>query len=107
QTLLFEDPMEATLARVREQVRLSLEEAGVNPLFCVFGFLEWYEDSNSAIPLHAPLLLYPLNIDRKLVRGQYHYTVQSTGEETQANVALAERLKRDFQLVLPPYDEGD
>jgi very-short-patch-repair endonuclease len=107
QTLLFEDDMQTTLARMREVVRLSIDEAGVNPLFCVFGFLEWYEDANSEIPLHAPLLLYPLSIERKLVRGQYQYIVKSSGEETQANVAIAERLKRDFGLALPPYEEED
>ncbi len=54
--------------RMRELVRLSIDETGVNPLFCVFGFLEWYEDTNSEVPLHAPLLLSPLSIDRKLAR---------------------------------------
>lgn len=107
QTLLFEDDMQATLARMRDVVRLSIGEMGVNPLFCVFGFLEWYEDTNSQKPLHAPLLLCPLAIERKLVRGNYHYSVKATGEETQVNVAIAERLKRDFNLVLPPYEDGD
>jgi hypothetical protein len=107
QTLLFEDDMQSTLARMREVVRLSIDETGVNPLFCVFGFLEWYEDTNSEVPLHAPLLLCPLSIERKLVRGQYQYMVKSTGEETQVNVAIAERLKRDFNLVLPAYEEDE
>ena len=33
--------------------------------------------------------------------------VRSTGEEAQPNVAIGERLKRDFNLVLPPYEDGD
>ncbi len=105
QTLLFEEPMEQTLARVRGQVALSISETGVNPLFCVFGFLEWYEDANSEVALYAPLLLYPLDINRELARGQYQYTIRSTGEDVRVNVAVAERLKRDFDLVLPQFDE--
>ncbi len=107
QTCLFEDDMQLTLARMREVVRLSIDEGGVNPLFCAFGFLEWYEDANSEIPLHAPLLLRPLKIDRKLARGNYQYVVRGADEETEINVALAERLKRDFDLVLPAFDEGE
>lgn len=113
QTLLFGDAMERTLARMRDHVRLSIDEAGVNPLFCVFGFLEWYEDATSETPLHAPLLLYPLDIERELVRGHYQYMVQSAGEVRSAgddalvNVALRERLKRDFDIELPSFNEEE
>ncbi len=105
QALLFEEPMQQTLARIRAQVRLSIDETGVNPLFCVFGFLEWYEDTSSVVPLYAPVLLYPLDIERELDRGQYQYGIRSTGQDVRVNVALAERLKRDFDLVLPQFNE--
>lgn len=107
QTLLFNDELELSLSRMRDQVRLSLDEAGVNPLFCVFGFLEWYEDANSETPLHAPLLVYPLNLDRELLRGSYQYSVRSTGDGAAVNVALIERLKRDFEVELPPFNEEE
>ncbi|MBC7772067.1 MAG: DUF4011 domain-containing protein [Pyrinomonadaceae bacterium] len=106
QTLLFSGTMETTLARLRDQVRLSVSETGVNPLFCVFGFIEWYEDDSSEAPLHAPLLLYPLELERELVRGHFQYTVRSSGEGAMLNVAIAERFKRDFQIVLPEVPEG-
>lgn len=107
QTMLFEEEMDRTLGRIREHVRLSIDEAGVNPLFIVFGFLEWYEDAHSETPLHGPLLLYPLHIDRELVRGRYQYAVRSTGEPAIVNVALVERLRRDFQIELPPFNEEE
>jgi very-short-patch-repair endonuclease len=105
QTLLFDEPLERTLSRIREYVRLSIDEAGVNPLFCVFGFLEWYEDANSTTPIHAPLLLYPLHIDYEIVRGRHQHAIRSTGDPPFANVALFERLKRDFAIELPAFDE--
>lgn len=107
QTLLFDEVMDATLARIREQVRTSIEESGINPLFCVFGFLEWFEDPNSEVALHAPLLLAPLEIERVLERGHYRYMVRSTGDGAITNAALAVRLKNDFDLKLPEYDDDD
>lgn len=107
QTLLFANALDRVLFNVREKARLSIEESGVTTLFCVFGFLEWYEDVNSEIPLHAPLLLMPLEIQRELVRGSYQYQVRGVGDGASPNIALAERLKRDFDLTLPPLDDED
>lgn len=107
QTVLFSEQLERTLSGLREEVRSSLQETGVNPLFCVFGFLEWYEDDNSRVQMHAPLLLLPLEIDRDLTRGKWEYRVKSSGEGMTHNVALSERLKRDFDLPLPPFEEDD
>lgn len=107
QTLLFDEPLERALGGIRNNVRLSIDESGVNPLFLVFGFLEWYEDSNSSVPLHAPILLYPVELERELRAGRYQYTIKTTGEGLAINVALAERLKRDFDVTLPPIDDDD
>lgn len=101
QTLLFEEDLERTLASVREHTRLSISESGVNPLFCVFGFLEWFEDDASESAMHAPLMLYPLEIDYDIVRGKRKHFVASAGDGAQTNVALAERLRRDFGISLP------
>ena len=94
QTLLFADQMERILSSLRSEVRSSLDETGVNPLFCVFGFLEWFEAEASEVPLYAPLLLQPLEIERELIRGNWDYRVKSSGESPTINVALAEKLKK-------------
>ena len=105
QTLLYEGKMQAILSAIREKVAIATSEMGVNPLFCVFGFLEWYESDSSESPLHAPLLLYPLTLTRDLVRGAFQYGVKSSGEGAQMNVALAARLKKDFGLEIPDVDD--
>lgn len=107
QTLRFRDDLDRVLAAIRDQWRLSLEEAGVNTLYCAFGFLEWYDAPSSEIALHAPLLLYPLEIERTLVRGQYVYSVKSIGEDPEVNITLLEKLRHDFGLELPSLEEGD
>ncbi len=105
QTLLFDGAMERTLSGLREQMRLSIEESGVNPMFMVFGFLEWYESKESDVKMDAPLLLYPVHMERELVRGSYQYSVRSAGEGAMGNAALTERLKRDFEIALPQVDD--
>jgi hypothetical protein len=107
QTLLYREGMERTLATMQGHQRLALEETGVSTLYAAFGFLEWYEDAASDVPLHAPLLLYPLEMQRELSRGQYQYAVASQGEMPQVNITLAERLRRDFGLALPDLAEGE
>lgn len=107
QTLLFDDPLERALGGIRNSVRLSIDESGVNPLFLVFGFLEWYEDPNSSVPLHAPILLYPVELERELRAGRYQYSIKSTGEGLAINVALAEKLKHNFNITLPPLEDEE
>lgn len=107
QTLLFDDELEPRLSALAARVRVSLEETGVNPLFCVFGFLEWFESDSSETALHAPLLLFPLDIQREVMRGRQEYRIRSSGEGMSINLALAERLRRDFGLELPAFHEQD
>lgn len=107
QTLMFTDQLETILNALRDEVRVSLDETGVNPLFVVFGFLEWFETDNSEQPLTAPLLMFPLELERELIRGVWEYRVKSSGEGAMVNVALSERLKRDFAIEIPPFGEDD
>lgn len=107
QTLLFREAMNRTLSGMNDQVRLTLNETGVNTLFCAFGFLEWFEDDNSDTALHAPLVLCPLEIEKQLVRQKWQFSVASTGDRALANLSLAVRLKRDFGLQLPEFEEDD
>lgn len=107
QTLLFDDQLDKVLGSLREDARSSLEEMGINALFGAFGFLEWFDADSSETPLHAPLLLLPLEIDRELRRATWDYSVKSSGEGAMVNVSLAEKMKQDFGILLPPFLEED
>jgi hypothetical protein len=107
QTLLLPDEMERTLSAIHDQARSTLQETGVNTLYLAFGYLEWYEAPTAQTPMYAPLLLHPVNIDRKIVSGKYRYSIGSFGEETEINITLSERLHQDFHRRLPPLDEDD
>ncbi len=107
QTLMFREQMERTLGTIRDEARTSLEEAGVNTLHAAIGYLEWYESDSSAKAHFAPLILFPLEMRRELVRGQYEYSVAGLDEGPQANITLGERLRRDFGIVLPELGEEE
>ena len=107
QTLLLPEEMEGTLSAINDQARSSLQETGVNTLYLAFGYLEWYEAPNSQTPLYAPLLLHPVDIERKIVAGRYRYSIGSLGEDNDVNITLSERLHQDFHRRLPPLSEED
>ncbi len=107
QTLCFPRALERKLSGLRDAARLSLDELGFGTLFAAFGFLEWRERDDAERALHAPLLLLPLEIERKQLVGGYRYSITATGEEPQINLALAERLRRDLGLSWPELDEEE
>ncbi len=107
QTLLLPDEMERTLSAIHDQARSSLQETGVNTLYLAMGYLEWYEAPDAQTPMYAPLLLHPVDIERKIISGKYRYSIGSLGEENEINITLSERLHQDFHRRLPPLGEDD
>jgi len=107
QTLLFPEQMERKLAGIRDNARTALSEMGVNVLHIAFGYLEWYENDTSDRRLFAPLLLHAAEVERTLVRQTYRYFIASTGDDSEVNLTLKERLLADFGLVLPIFEEED
>src|SRR5262249_13004602 len=107
QTLLLPDEMERILSAVYDQTHTALQETGVNTLYLALGYLEWYETLDSQIRMYAPLLLHPVDIERKIVGGKYRYSIGSLEDETQINITLSERLYKDFHRRLPPFEAGD
>ena len=107
QTLLPEEVLSASLARLRDRARSSIRQTGVATLFAAFGFLEWFESDDSDQAHLAPLVLVPGELDRQLVRGQYLYRFRGTGESATVNVTLAVFLRQNFGLELPAFDTDD
>jgi len=105
QTFLYPHELERKLAGLWEGARKSIQETGLNTLYLAFGMLEWYESDQSDKRLLAPLLLYPVTLERQLRSGQYYYTVKLFGEEPEENFSLKERLRQDFGIVLPVFTQ--
>jgi very-short-patch-repair endonuclease len=107
QTLLLPDALERKLSGVREAAILAEQELGLSTLYAAFGFLEWYEAPESDDAKFAPLVLLPIKIDRELKRGLYRYFIEGGDGDAAVNLTLRERLRRDFQLELPDFEEDD
>jgi transcription elongation GreA/GreB family factor len=110
QTLLYPAELERQLRKISGEAKTAIEETGTNMLFLVFGFLEFFDSEDSERPMHAPLISLPVT----LVRGEidketrtYLYTVQHNGEDLAENYTLKEKLRRDFMLSLPEFEEED
>ncbi len=107
QALAMPDVLERQLAKIRDTARTVAEETGVSTLHLACGFLEWFESDASDRPLTSPLLLLRVDIDRRIVRSRYQYSVSAVGDEPEVNLTLSERLSRDFHLKLPALDEEE
>ncbi|MBF0544737.1 MAG: DUF3320 domain-containing protein [Candidatus Riflebacteria bacterium] len=97
------------LKRFREIYRFyhtELEETGASTLFLALGFLKWQEP-DSTIDRLAPIVLYPVEIIRKDLKGRF--TLRLRDEEAKLNETLCEKLKvlygLDFgELAILPED---
>lgn len=101
-------PQELTrlLYNISRDARLAIEETGTNMLYLVFGFLEFYDARHSERPLLAPLVAVPILLSKKgEAEGYDTYEVTYTGDDLRENLTLREKLKKDFDLNLPQFDD--
>jgi Protein of unknown function (DUF4011)/AAA domain len=106
QTLYFPDRLEPKLSSLYSATRALQEDAGISALHCAVGFLEWFEAEDSPDPAFAPLVLLPVNMDKRIANGEYTFSIAGRDDDETANVALREKLKR-LALELPEYDPED
>lgn len=104
QTLFYPEDMDSKLAAIREGDRTLIQDAGINALYAAFGFVEWYESSDSDVGAFAPLLFYPVEIQRTLEDGLYKYVLVARDDDVETNQAFAELLRTNAGLELPSWD---
>ena len=97
--------LDKRLTRMQREAKTLEEEQGINILYLAIGFLRWYEDDTSEVLREAPLVLVPAQINRDIRRSTFDLAARP--EDITANVALTERLRGDFGIVLPEMEVGD
>lgn len=110
QTRFFREELERKLGALRSSANVLRKDAGLNALYMAFGFLEYYESGLTEEKRIAPLVFYPVEIERELRHGEYRYFIRPTGDEIEVNVALAELLRQQLSLELPAWrdcEDGD
>ena len=108
QTLNYPAELEKQLRKIANEAKTAIEETGMNMLFLILGFLEFYESEDSEKPMLAPLIAIPVGLKKGSVDQQtrtYEYSVEYNGEDVANNQTLREKIRRDFMLSLPEYSE--
>lgn len=103
--ILYDDTLLAISRKIEREAKSSINETGTNTLFLILGFLEYQDSRDSKISYHAPLVSIPVTIDKKQYRGQTKYYLSSNGDELQENLSLREKMKRDFGIIMPEFDD--
>jgi hypothetical protein len=95
--------LEARLTELYRATRLAFEEGGANVLYLCLGFLKW-APQDGAGPYRAPLVLVPVQLERKSVRSGFRLTLHE--DEPRFNPTLLQMLRIDHNLLMPDL-EGD
>jgi len=102
------EELQKRLFYINQQARSVLEEQGYNILYLALGFLEWTENNDPETKRKAPLILIPVELERKKVKGSFK--LKWTGEDIIPNISLQEKLLEqgvelpDFEM--PEHKEG-
>lgn len=102
--------LEAALIDLYRKSKSDLEEGGANTLFLALGFLKWKKSPEDPKSYSAPLILLPIQLDRKSALSGV--SMRSLEEEPRFNLTLLELLRNDFALSIPglegelPTDES-
>jgi hypothetical protein len=109
QTLHYAEDLERLLRRVDSAARTTIEESGVNMLYLAFGFLEWSENDTAEEERLAPLIMVPVNLERKANKTsrRFECLVEYSNEDVGFNDSLQEKLKQEWSIDLPRWDEDD
>jgi very-short-patch-repair endonuclease len=101
QTALTSDALQRRLLGLYRDAQLIMEEQGVNILYLALGRLKWFEAEKADTPRHAPLVLVPVQLQRRSAIDRF--TLKWREEDVQENLSLAAKLKSEFGIELPKF----
>jgi very-short-patch-repair endonuclease len=97
-----QEELDRRLIELFRAARMSIEEGGASALYLAVGFIRWYETNKSEKALLAPILLVPIEIERKSI--QHGFRLFRGADDTRVNTTLMERLRSDFGLTVSGMD---
>jgi very-short-patch-repair endonuclease len=103
QTLLLPKDLERKLNSITSKCRTWIQETGINVLHAAYGFLEWSEPNQTETSF-APLVLSSAQIEKRRTREGVEFYISGTGEEPEINAVLAEKMRIEFGIELPPFE---
>ncbi len=111
-SLLPEEAFRKRLTKIRNEQNTLANSTGDSALFLAIGFLEWCEAEphpRANEPLFAPLILVHVNLDQRRTEegGEREFLLHMDADEPQGNPCLVEKLRQDFAIDLPDFDEDE
>src|SRR6185437_3497474 len=100
-TTILESELDGRLTDLYRASKLAFEEGGANVLYLCLGFLKW-TPQDGAGPYRAPLILIPVQLERKSVRSGFRLSLHE--DEARFNPTLMQMLKQDFDLSMPEFE---
>lgn len=101
-TMLPAKDLEKRLTTLNRNARTYVEESGTSSLFLSLGLLKWYESERSEKERFAPILLLPVDLNRKVGGGSYSVSLRD--EDPMLNITLMEKLRQEHHLEIPGLD---
>jgi uncharacterized protein DUF4011/AAA domain-containing protein len=105
QTALTPEGLQRRLLDLYTNARTMIEEQGVNVLYLALGHLKWFEAGHSDTPRYAPLILVPVELERKTASERFRLKWRE--EDIESDLSLEARLKADFKIELPAFPEHE
>ena len=100
-TDLTPSELQRRLFYINQRARSVMEEQGYNILYLAMGFLKWKEENGVNGFREAPLLLIPVELERKRVKGSFK--LRWTGEDIITNISLQAKLV-DNGVEIPEFE---
>ena len=106
QTLILPEDLERKLNGLFGKCSTWEQETGINVLHAAFGFLEWFE-SNNTQSLFSPLVLLPVRFEKRKTGKGLEFWINADGDNAEENFVFVERLRRDFGITLPRFNQRE
>ncbi|MCQ2977165.1 MAG: DUF4011 domain-containing protein, partial [archaeon] len=92
--------LQKRLFYIDQQAKTMVQEQGYNILYIACGFVEWVDKKKPKQKNLAPLILIPVEIERK--KAGNSFSLSWTGEDLQHNISLEAKLKEEG-IKLPKF----
>lgn len=105
--LLTRKELDRRLKSINDRATSHLRETGHHTLHLAFGFVQWFEDEESDLASHAPLLLLPVNLAKDDGRAKKEYRLSLWEGGLEVNVALIEKAREHWGLEIPTLRDSE
>lgn len=103
QTKLAQDLLDKKILNINTEAETYFQEQGIDILYLALGFVSWYDSDSSDLERKAPLVLIPVSLNRNSAQERFKLTY--TQVDLGTNLTLKAKLKSNFNIELPEFNE--